>query len=457
MKRHILSWLLGAAGVGAAEVARPAWPPVITGYVGQALEANLALGREQRDCDSARARWAATRGALQPKLDLAARYSMARGGRTIDLPIGDLLNPIYGRLNDQGGGARFPSIDNQSIAFLRREEQETKLRLVQPLYRPELVRGAEATQAQVAGAQAGLAAFKRELRLAVERAYFRWQQAQAAADTYASAAGLTAEAVRVNRALVAAEAATEDSVLRAESDALLVRQQQLAAGADVALARDGFNFLLNRAADAPLDTLPPAEIERLEQSLRDYAAAGVAAAGEREELAVLEHTVQAADAAMRAAQAARRPSVALAVESGVQGQSYRATGGFTQASVVAEWNLFDGRRAASRQREASNERAKAEARRTEAQRQLALQADDARRRFAVAAASLEAAAGRRTAAERAFALVASRNREGLVNQLGFLDARHELTAACLNHTAARSQLFIAYAELDRALALTPLP
>lgn len=459
MKPISLAVLFVVSLGGAAELPRPALPAVLAGYVEQALAANLALQREQRDLDTAQARLAASRGALYPRLDLAARYSVARGGRTIDLPVGDLLNPVYDSLNTLTGGGRFPSIENQSISFLRHEEQETKLRLLQPIYRPEILRGAEAARAQAAGTQAALAAFRRELRLEVQRGYFRWTQARAAVEIYAGAAELAAEAVRVNRVLVANDAATEDAVLRVESDALLVHQQRLAAEADVSLLHAHFNLLLNRPEDAPLADPPGADLDQLERALRTFAAADSRASGQREELIALDHAAQAADAAHRAASAARRPAVSLAIESGIQGGSYRtgSGAGFTQASLVAEWNLFDRHRSSSRVRETGNDRAKVEARRTEVQRQLTLQAADARRRFAVAVASLDAAGGRRTAAERVFALVSSRSREGLVNQLGFLDARHELTAARLNYAAARSQLFIAYAELDRALALTDSP
>lgn len=460
MRCHFLFLTLGGAVGLAAELRPPVvLPDVLQGYVEQSFGANLALRREQRDADSAQARAAAVRGALQPRVDLAARYTAARGGRTIDLPIGDLLNPVYGTLNTLTGGARFPPIENQSIAFLRREEQETKLRLIQPLYRPEILRGVEAAGAQSAAAQAALTVYQRDLRLAVIRSYFLWQQARVARDIYASAVGLTAEALRVNRALVAAEAATEDAILRVEADALLVRQQHLAAEADVALARAQFNLLLDRPSAADIDPVPAADLDRLATVLRELVGAPLLPAGEREELVALDYAVRAAEAASRAARASRRPALSLAVESGIQGSSYRSRpgAGFTQASVVAEWNLFDGRRDASRVRESINEHAKAELRREEVRRQLSLQSEDVRRRFHVAAASWEAAQGRQTAAARVFFLVTSREREGLVNQLGFLDARHELTAAELNHAAARSQLFIAYAELDRSLLLSPLP
>ncbi|MBM3855327.1 MAG: TolC family protein, partial [Verrucomicrobia bacterium] len=368
MRCHFLFLTLGGAVGLAAELRPPVvLPDVLQGYVEQSFGANLALRREQRDADSAQARAAAVRGALQPRVDLAARYTAARGGRTIDLPIGDLLNPVYGTLNTLTGGARFPPIENQSIAFLRREEQETKLRLIQPLYRPEILRGVEAAGAQSAAAQAALTVYQRDLRLAVIRSYFLWQQARVARDIYASAVGLTAEALRVNRALVAAEAATEDAILRVEADALLVRQQHLAAEADVALARAQFNLLLDRPSAADIDPVPAADLDRLATVLRELVGAPLLPAGEREELVALDYAVRAAEAASRAARASRRPALSLAVESGIQGSSYRSRpgAGFTQASVVAEWNLFDGRRDASRVRESINEHAKAELRREE--------------------------------------------------------------------------------------------
>jgi hypothetical protein len=42
-------------------------------------------------------------------------YFMAGGGRTVDFPVGDLLNPVYTTLNQLTGGNNFPQVTNQSI------------------------------------------------------------------------------------------------------------------------------------------------------------------------------------------------------------------------------------------------------------------------------------------------------------------------------------------------------
>ena len=80
---------------------------------------------------------------LKPAAECAKiDYPKPDGGRTIDFPVGDLLNPVYETLDQmlvaQGQAPQFPRVQNQSIAFLRDQEQETKLLLEQPLYEPRI-------------------------------------------------------------------------------------------------------------------------------------------------------------------------------------------------------------------------------------------------------------------------------------------------------------------------------
>ena len=71
-------------------------------------------------------------------------------------------------------------------------------------------------------------------------------------------------------------------------------------------------------------------------------------------------------------------------------------------------------------------------------------------------AERQAAFSKRAAATRAFEIVSARDREGLANQLAFLDARQTLTAARLNLEITRQRLFLAAARIDRATAASPL-
>lgn len=447
----------------AAEPSMPPAPAVVRRYVEEAMERNLALQSQALDLALARARLAEARGALQPRLDLVARYSRADGGRTIDFPAGDLLNGVYSTLNDyllaQGRPAAFPQLENQAIPLLREREQETKLRLVQPLYRPELTRGIAAARAIAAGREAELAAYRRELRAAVLAGYHAHLQAELVVEILGSAARVTTEALRTNRLLAEADKITEDRVLRAEAEDLTVRQQRAEAERDRNSARAAFNFLLNRPLDTPVERIPEEELQVHAEALLDTAALEELNVQRREELQALRHGVEAARAAEQAAEAARRPTLALAVEGGIQGAEYRTSdgAGFVQGSLVADLNLWDGRQHRSIVEQARIGRRRAELQLEAARERLALQLQQAHDEYRAAVAAVTAADRRAVAATRAFDIVQQREREGLVAQLSFLDARNEQTRAELNRAITRQRLFIAAANLDRAAALTPLP
>lgn len=461
MRRTAIGILIGLGWVGVGRTAPV--PAVAAGYVEEALTRNLALAGRALEVERAQSRLAEVRGALQPRLDLVARYSRADGGRTIGFPAGDLLNGAYRTLNDflraQGQPAAFPQIENQSIPLLRDREQETKLRLTQPLYRPEITRGARASRANVATQEALLAAYKRELRLTVLTAYYGYLQAESAVRILESAGALTAEALRVNRQLREAGKITDDRVLRAEAEELVVRQQRTEAESDRNAARRGFNFLLNRDLEAPITPPAAEELTTITNRLLAEPLSEARGVEQREEWVARQSALAATVASEDAARSKLYPTLALAVEGGVQGAEYRTGRGanFVQGSVVAEINLWDGRQQRGQLTQARLDRRQAELDLEQTRLQLMLQLSRATDELRAAAGGYQAAEARRTALARAFEIIAGREREGVASQLSFIDARNELTRAELNAEILRQRLFTAAAELDRAAALTPLP
>jgi outer membrane protein TolC len=453
--------LLAALPLVAAEW--PRRPVAVQALIDQAMADNLALRSQAIDVEQALARLREAQSFYQPRIDFLARYSRAEGGRTIDVPVGDLMNPAYDALNQllaaQGQPANFPHVSNQSIELLRGREQETKLTLVQPLYRPEITRGVKARRADWQSREAQIAAYRRELRYQVEAGYYRWVQAEAVAKILDSAAGVTAEALRVNRSLFSAEKVTEDRVLRAEADDLEIQQQRLEAERDRKLARAYVNFLLNRPLAAEIALPANDELIHYAESVTGISIQEVSAIDRREELVALGKAIDAAAAAEGVEKARRYPTLAFAAEGGIQGENYRTGPGYNygMASLVAQVNIWDGKAGSARQYQARLDRTKLELQLSQARQQLALEAERAGDDLHAAIAACRTAERRREASARAFDMVNRREREGMVGQLSFLDARNEFTRAELNLEIVRERLLIAVAALDRATAATPLP
>lgn len=441
----------------------PRRPAVVEALIGQAMADNLALRSQSVDVEIALVRLREARSHFQPKIDFAARYTRADGGRTIDLPIGDLMNPAYDALNQllaaHGSQGTFPRVSNQSIALLREREQETKLTLVQPLYRPELTRGVKARKADWESREAQLAAYRRELRFQVEASYYRWVQAETVARILESAAAVTAEALRTNRSLFSVDKITEDRVLRAEADDLEIQQQRLEAERDRKLARAYLNFLLNRPLGTQIATPANDELAGYVHAVAEISIQSAPQIERREELVALGKAIDAASAAEGVERARRYPTLALAAEGGIQGENYRTGHGYNygMASLVAQMNIWDGKALSLRERQARLERSKLELQRDQIRQQLALEAERAADDLRAAIGACQTAERRREASSRAFEIVSRREREGMASQLSFLDARSEFTRAELNLEIVRQRLLIAAAALDRATAATPLP
>jgi outer membrane protein TolC len=455
--------------------------------VSEALESNLALQQRRIGLEQARAALAEARGRYLPRLDVSARYSRAEGGRTIDIPVGDLVNPVYRTLNDLTGTTDFPQIDNEEIPFLRSTEQETVLRLQQPIVNPSIVYGSRARRHRVRAERAGVAAFRRELIRDVRVAYFRYRQAQTRVDVLQSAGELARENRRTNLRLVSAERATQEAVYRAEVDVLEVRQQLDEAHAAVDRARRYLNVLRNRP---PETAIPPSRIDAqaqirrqigaLDPSLRRRISAGADRSESlltasrdgnpvhadrpgdglrldpwihtRPELEQLGAAIDAAESQRRLAQSDYFPTVSLAVEAGIQGADYGFSGErpFVLGSVVLSWNLFDGfqDRRAVQQRRLEVDRLRT--RRADVAQQIGLEVRSALDDVQVARRSLETAEARVRAARETFRLTSRRHDAGRATQIELTDARTTRTDAELNLNRTRYTLLIRLAELDYA-------
>lgn len=448
--------MFGAAWCFAAGVAHAQTPDVLLdGYVAEALQRNPALQARTEQLEAQRHAAEAASARQWPSLAVNARYTRAEGGRTIEFPAGDLLNDVYATLNQQliaqGEEPQFPTVQNQSIELLRAREQETKLSLTAPLYAPQLWAQADAQNALLGAGQAGREAYARTLVREIKRAYYGAVQAEAAVGILEASERLLTENVRVSEALVRAGKATRDRVLRAEAERLAVTQRLDAAQDQARAARRLLNVLRGAAIDDAVSVPQPDALQ--------VAAITEMRAEARPELRQLDRSIDAADAATRAARAASLPTLAFAGDYGIQGEEYELDNDhtFSSASLVVSWSLWDfGARTDERQR-AAREAAQVRAERTDAERHFELLRLGAADDLSTARRAVDVAAARLLAAEEAFRIAERKRSAASLSLIEFLDAESALTEARLNLAVARCAAQDRAAELELANASYALP
>jgi len=436
---------------------------VLDQYIQEGLEQNLTVQQSRYATQASEAAVTEARGGYLPSLDLQGRYTWAGGGRTIDFPVGDLLNPAYGALNQLlPGGGSFPTVSNEQISFLRTREQETKFRLLQPIFQPAVAQNIKIRSALSDAASEQLGATKRDVVAQIKTAYYQYLAAEKAVLILKDAKTLVDENLRVSKSLFDNGKATADAVYRAEAEASTVEQDLAKAQTDRDLAASAFNLKLNRPLDTPI----------VDESVDDLlaAAAHLAPAAEdkpslvrhalasREELRQLDFTADAARANLNLARSSYLPNLSFALDYGIQGTGYSfsSDSDFRSASLVLSWNIFNGFQTQARTQQAQLTRRQIEAQRDLASQQIALQVQDSRQRLDVADHSIVTAESRLRSARQSYKLVSRRYEEGMATQIELLDARTSLTRAELNLAVTQYDLLIRYAELERSAALYPL-
>ena len=433
MKRHRTGWLI-ASLLGATMAVEAA---TVEECVRRALQDNP-------DVEAAVARIAAAEAALRqaqsawlPMLSVSANYA-----RTDNPPQAFMM-----RLNQRALNMMAPSFnpnapddtDNTRLSLL------LKYRLFDFGARRAGVAGAQAMlQAREAMAQA----VRNELAHAVTKAFYGVFQAQELAAVQSEQVRSLEESLRVARARLQQGAAVRADVLSLEVRLAQAQEDEVRARNAVALAVAGLNTALGGANLRAEELQPP-----------DPAASWIEAPDPEESDAALEAhpalraamaVVEARQAALRGAQAARRPVVNAFGSVDWDSPNASDYEHSYLAGVMVEWDLFTGGRLAGAVAEA---RAEWEAARAEAQRtrhQLQWDLDDAQIRVREARERLAVTARAEESAAEALRLTKVRYEQGAAELAELLNAEVGWSAIRARRVAAVYDYRIALSNLARA-------
>ena len=178
----------------------------------------------------------------------------------IEIPIGDLMNPVYNTLNELqtyfGQPPSFPTdLQNERIPFLREEEHETKIRVVQPLIQPAIYYNYRIQKKLKQMKDVELSLFKRHLIVDIKTAYFNYLKTDQVVKIYQRTIELLTENLRVSEKLFQNGKATEEVVFRSKAELSELEQKLTEAVKNEKLAAAYFNFLINRPLQSSIEIL----------------------------------------------------------------------------------------------------------------------------------------------------------------------------------------------------------
>lgn len=426
---------------------------VLRQYINDALQRNLVLQQKNFSLKQSLAALKEARGMFLPSLGINARYSRAGGGRDFDIPVGDLVNPIYQSLNQILQQQAFPeNIPNEKVNFLRREEHETKLRLIQPVFQPSVLYNYKIKASLEKIEQARRDSFARQLVADVKTAYFTYLKTIKVVEIYQATRLLLEENLRVSRSLFENNKVTRDVVYRAQAELSDLEQKTAEAERDRDLAVNYFNFLLNRPLEEAIIIENPQD-DSLKNTV-NLQTESRRALRNRDELWELESAITASENGIKLSNTAFLPGISFVFDYGYQGEKYRFTSrdDFWMGSVVLQWNIFNGFQDRAKIQKATLEKAKMESQRQNIENLIQLQVRQAFHNYNVALKTIKAARERRLSATKSFEIIDKKFRQGMASHIEFTDARTTRTQSEINEIVTTYDFYIRKAELEKVTA-----
>jgi len=445
----LLLYGLTSANVGNAQPS-----PVLEAYVQEGLSNNLALRQQSLDLQRSMEAVRQAKSLFFPTVQFNATYTRATGGRQIELPLGDLLNPVYGTLNQLLQTNAFPTLENRTEQFLPDDFHETYLKVAYPLFNSDLKYNRQIQEQLVLSKTATKAAYEHELRYRITEAYLRYLQALEAEKIWLNSRELLLELRRFNESLVKNNVATRDVVATADYELSKAETEifQLKSGQNT--ARAYFNFLINR--DLQADVVVDSSLLRQNVQVYNQSSLVSNALANRQELAALSAGQAAAETALKLNESNRvLPDLYIGGQVGFQGFGYKFNGdqAYALAQIGLTYDLFGGGMKNSKTQQARIETEKLRAQQDEVRQQIALQVTQASNELESARNAWNTSRQGLAAAEEIFRIVNNKYRANQALLIEFLDAQNRVTTARLQTVLAWAEVLVKEAELQKAAGM----
>ncbi|MBK6931605.1 MAG: TolC family protein [Saprospirales bacterium] len=428
--------------------------PVLEEYIRTGMNNNLALQQQQLDVQQSLEAVRQARSLFYPAVQFNATYTRAAGGRNIEIPLGDLMNPVYQTLNQILQSNQFPTIENASEQFLPDNFQETYLKISYPLFNSDLKYNRQIKEQLAQGKAAQKAAYEHELRYQITEAYLQYLQTLEAEKIWQYSREVLLELRRFNESLLKNNVATRDVVATADYELSKADHEIFQLQRNQNTARAYFNFLINRDLQAGVI----ADTTLLRQGVRAYDREEMIreALSDRHELAALRSGQGAADLALKMQESNRYlPDAYIGGQIGFQGFGYSFSSDqpYVLAQAGLTYDLFTGGQTRSKIQQARLETEKMRTQYQEAQHHVALQVTQAWNNLESARHGWATARNGLNAAEESFRIIGNKYRASQALLLEYLDAQNRVTTARLQVLLAWSDVLLREAALKKAAGL----
>lgn len=421
---------------------------VLEQYIQDGLENNLVLVEKNIELEKSLLALKDAKSYFLPSIDLGMNYTLADGGRTINIPVGDLLNPVYSSLNQLTGSNAFPQIENVSEQFLPNNFYDARVRASLHLLNTDLIYQKEIRQKQVVLSEYELEIYRANLIQDIKVAYYTFCTAHTALGIIESSKELVLQNLKDNQKLLENGKGLPSSVLRAESEVENINALLIEALTAKENARSYVNFLLNRPVKTEVvfeeQTL---DLEQITRLMQEENLSG------RPELLQIQTAVSIQETALKANKNYWVPKINTFADLGSQSfdWSFERESQYALLGVNLSIPIYQGNRNKNQIYRGELNIQTFQNQQNLLNNKLSLDLQLAKNSIRSQQASLRSAEKKLESSSSYLRLVDRGFKEGANSLIEFIDARNQFTQASLQRTINSYSLLKSLAILERQL------
>ena len=151
--------------------------PILEGYIREGLTNNLSLRQESLEISRVTESLYQAKSLFYPRVAFNPTYSLAAGGRRLEFPVGDLLNPAYKTLNQLTGSDKFPTnIENVNQLLAPNNFHDTKISVNYAIFNTDIHYNYLIQKQLLSAQEARKRVVENELRYTIATAYYQYLQ-----------------------------------------------------------------------------------------------------------------------------------------------------------------------------------------------------------------------------------------------------------------------------------------
>lgn len=425
---------------------------ILQKYICEGIRNNLIIKRNDLSIKIATESLNQVKSLFLPELSFNSSYSLAYGGRTFDIPTGDLLNPIYNTLNGLIGNNMFPNIGNVSEMFLPNNYHDNKLGLSLQLLNIDTYYSYKASKDIVSINQAKKEIYKNELKRAITVAYLDYLTALEINSILDFNRKILVELEKVNIQFIKAGIKNKNTIYDVRFETSQLDSKIADNKKNVELLKAQFNLLLNRDLSDSIEVdslLTNVDVDTFyKKIIYDNEI------NKRQELNMFSKMISLQENLLKkCTYSVWIPKIYFLNNIGFQGFKYKFDSKqfYNFAQINLRWDLFLGGRQLSKRRSARYQVENAKLEFEEVKKNIELEKKKCLEEIITALQKYKSKSAACDSAREAFFLANKQYREGQILWLEVIRKQGNYLSAQIQLSVQKYSILIKYAELEKAI------